>query len=167
VTSAVTTLDVHDIARSARTFGLKGYFVVTPIQAQRALVESLLTHWDEGPGRRRMPDRSVALERVKVCESLAEARAQIGAAEGRAPLVVATSARSRPGALPMAMLRARLAAEPGPFLILFGTGHGLEESLLAEADAVLEPIAGVADYNHLSVRSAAAIILGRIVGPLR
>jgi tRNA (guanine37-N1)-methyltransferase len=164
VTSAVTTLDVHDLARSARTFELEGYFVVSPIEAQRALVASLLTHWDEGPGRRRMPERSRALERVRVCETLAEARTQIAAREGQAPFVVATSARERPGALTVAALRARRTNDTGPILILFGTGHGLEESVLTEADAVLEPIRGAGDYNHLSVRSAAAIILDRIAG---
>jgi tRNA (guanine37-N1)-methyltransferase len=167
VTSAVTTLDVHDIARSARTYGLAGYFVVTPIEAQRTLVESLLTHWDEGPGRRRMPERSRALELVRVRESLDQVRAELAAGEGRAPTVIATTARSRHGALGLATLRGRLGAEPGPFLILFGTGHGLEDSVLGQADAVLEPIHGVAGYNHLSVRSAAAIILDRILGPER
>ncbi|NNL76133.1 MAG: RNA methyltransferase, partial [Desulfobacterales bacterium] len=41
---------------------------------------------------------------------------------------------------------------------------GLTESFITKADYVLEPIAGVADYNHLSVRSAAAIILDRLLG---
>ena len=113
VTTAVTHMDIHDIARSARTFGLKGYFVVSPIEAQRALVESLLSHWDEGPGRRRMPDRSDALERVKVCESLAAARDQIGAAEGRAPFVVATTARRVPSlSAPSTSSRSSRASEP-------------------------------------------------------
>jgi len=30
---------------------------------------------------------------------------------------------------------------------------------------MLEPIAGTTGYNHLSVRSAAAIILDRLLGP--
>ena len=32
VATAITNLDVHDIARSSRTYGLGGYFVVTPIE---------------------------------------------------------------------------------------------------------------------------------------
>jgi len=31
-------------------------------------------------------------------------------------------------------------------------------------DMLLEPIEGYTDYNHLSVRSAAAIILDRLLG---
>jgi hypothetical protein len=51
-------------------------------------------------------------------------------------------------------------------LLLFGTGWGLTNEMLAECDFVLEPIAGLGknSYNHLSVRSAAAIILDRLLG---
>jgi len=51
-----------------------------------------------------------------------------------------------------------------PFLIVFGTGWGLTESILAQSDYVLEPIEGGTDYNHLSVRAAAAIIMDRLLG---
>jgi hypothetical protein len=32
VTTSVTNLDIHDIARSARTFGFDGYYIITPVQ---------------------------------------------------------------------------------------------------------------------------------------
>ena len=51
VTTAVTNLDVHDIARSARTFGLRRYYVVTPIEAQHVLVQRIIDHWTHGAGR--------------------------------------------------------------------------------------------------------------------
>jgi hypothetical protein len=54
--------------------------------------------------------------------------------------------------------------EGNPYLLLLGTAWGLSENLIAEADYVLEPIKGVSDYNHLSVRSAAAIIMDRLMG---
>ena len=47
--------------------------------------------------------------------------------------------------------------------MLFGTGWGLEKSILTEADYVLDPIEGVGEYNHLPVRAAIAIILDRLV----
>jgi hypothetical protein len=47
---------------------------------------------------------------------------------------------------------------------LFGTGWGLTEELFDRADFILEPIKGSGDYNHLSVRTAAAIILDRLLG---
>jgi hypothetical protein len=41
----------------------------------------------------------------------------------------------------------------------------LADGLLESADLLLEPIAAASDYNHLSVRAAAAIILDRLLGP--
>lgn len=59
---------------------------------------------------------------------------------------------------------ALLESEEGPFLLLFGTGWGLAPQVFDEVDAVLEPISGVNGYNHLSVRSAASILLDRLLG---
>jgi hypothetical protein len=50
-------------------------------------------------------------------------------------------------------------------LVLFGTGWGLAQGVIAGADAVLEPIRPRrGDYNHLSVRAACAIALDRLLG---
>jgi hypothetical protein len=51
-----------------------------------------------------------------------------------------------------------------PYLLALGTAWGLSEDFIAEADHVLDPILGDTDYNHLSVRSAAAIMLDRLMG---
>jgi hypothetical protein len=51
-----------------------------------------------------------------------------------------------------------------PYLLVFGTAWGLAEPFISEADYILEPISGRTDYNHLSVRSAAGIILDRLLG---
>ena len=34
VATAVTNFDVHDIARCAKTFGLGGFFVITPLESK-------------------------------------------------------------------------------------------------------------------------------------
>ncbi|HEX7668153.1 MAG TPA: RNA methyltransferase, partial [Polyangiaceae bacterium] len=57
VTTAVTNLDVHDIARTSHTFGVGDFFVVHPVAAQRELVHRIVTHWVDGSGARRIPDR--------------------------------------------------------------------------------------------------------------
>jgi hypothetical protein len=169
VTTAVTNLDVHDIARSARTYGLRRYYVVTPIEAQHVLVQRIIEHWTLGAGRKRIPERHVALE---LCESLATlelAIADVERREGKRPLLVATAARAtveRP-LTSFADARALLASAERPWLLLFGTGHGLADALLASADVLLEPITGAGDYNHLSVRAAAAIALDRLLGSAR
>ena len=167
VTTAVTNLDVHDIARSARTFGLRRYYVVTPIEAQHALVRRIIEHWTTGAGRRRIPERHVALALCEVVDSLAAVLSDIEAREGSRPRVIATAARTTGTRSLTSFSEAHemLATVSESYLILFGTGHGLADGLIESADVLLEPIAAASDYNHLSVRAAAAIILDRLLGP--
>src|SRR6476469_1754075 len=75
VTTTVTNLDVHDIARSSHTFGVSDYFIVTPIAAQRELVSRIRGHWVEGSGARRIPDRKPAMEVVRIVATIEEAMA--------------------------------------------------------------------------------------------
>jgi hypothetical protein len=168
VTTAVTNLDVHDIARSARTYGLARYYVVTPIEAQHTLVRRITEHWTHGAGRRRMPERHEALELCYPVESIELALADASQRHGRRPIVIATAARSEgPKRLSFEAGRDLVAAARSgaePIVILFGTGHGLADIVLDSADHVLAPIAGWSGYNHLSVRAAAAIIFDRLLG---
>ncbi|MFH0902565.1 MAG: tRNA (guanosine(37)-N1)-methyltransferase TrmD [Pseudomonadota bacterium] len=165
VATAITNLDVHDLARAARTFGLAGYFVVTPIGAQRELVGRIVAHWQDGAGREHNSNRAEALRTIRIVASLAEAIDAIATDKGAAPLVVATSARDRPGALtPAEVLSLPGFPSASPLLMVFGTGWGLSEEVLAMADAVLQPIEGCGNYNHLSVRAAVAIVLDRLFG---
>ena len=160
VTTAITNLDVHDLARTAKTYGAAGYFVVTPVTAQRKIVDAILAHWTEGPGRQRVPQRGEALALVRPVHSIAEALDRVG----RPATLVATAARSagRP-VVSFADEAARLRRAEDPTLLLFGTGHGLAEEALDSADRLLEPIRG-GGYNHLSVRAAVAIALDRLWG---
>lgn len=165
ITTAVTNLDVHDLARLARTYGLAGYFVVTPVTAQRELVLSILAHWREGSSGKRIPERAEALETVRVAASLEEARAEIAVAHGgEGARVVATAARAPEGVATSSFAEEarRLRERVGPTLLVFGTGHGLADAVLRTADALLPPIRP-GGFNHLSVRAAAAITLDRLV----
>jgi len=162
VTTSVTNLDVHDIARSARTYGLCRYFVVSPIEAQHPIVRRIIDHWRSGAGKQRCPERGEAIALVEVCGSIDEAIAWVEATEGETPRVVATSAKPAPGRSSYAEEAGRLQIEFRPTLLLFGTGHGLSERVLQRADAVLEPIRGPSTFNHLSVRAAVAISLDRL-----
>ncbi len=167
VTTAITNLDIHDIARATRTFDLAGYLIVTPIDAQRALAARILGHWTDGAGREHNDLRADALQRVSIVGSLAEARAAVAAAAGADPVVAVTGARPRQGTTGYAPFRAEREKAPArPVLVVFGTGWGLAEEVFASADAVLDPITGAAghEYNHLSVRSAVAIVLDRLFG---
>lgn len=166
VATSVTTLDVHDIARSCRTYGIKRYFVVTPIEPQHWIVKRIIGHWESDWGQSYNPNRGDALGTVELSADLGATVEAIRELEGRDPIVVATSARAYPNTVNFTELRRRMQApDAPPFLIIFGTGWGLHPELVAECDVVLAPINGPTPYNHLSVRSAAAIIFDRLLAP--
>lgn len=168
VTTSITNLDIHDISRSARTFGLEKYFVVTPVEAQHWLAQRVLSHWDTGWGATYNPNRREALENVQLVTDLGKVAEQVQDKHGQMPLWVSTSARSYPNSVSFADLRRRIASGPDqPICLLFGTGWGLHPELLIESDLILEPIVGPTGYNHLSVRAAAAIIFDRLLAPQR
>src|SRR5580700_143411 len=138
VTSAVTNLDVHDLARTARTYGVSDYFVVHPIAAQRELVERIRQHWTVGSSSRRIPDRREALTVLRVVDSLDGALDSLGGRE-RVEVWV-TAARDLGSPLTFNEARSRLEGEGKPVLVVFGTGWGLASSVVDAADALLEPI---------------------------
>jgi len=161
VTTAVTNLDLHDIARSARTYGLKRFYVVTPVVEQQRLVGKLLGHWTEGSGAEYNPSRQQALELIRVFSSFDEVLDDWRNMTGAEPLPILTGA-SREDGISFAECRRQL--QQGPGLLVFGTGWGLAPEFFSNDWQVLEPVLGVDGYNHLSVRAAAAIILDRLAG---
>lgn len=162
--TAVTPLDLHDLSRLARTYGLAGVYATTPLTAQRELVGRLLQHWTEGHGARANPCRREALLGLRVVEDIAAACCDITRRFGVGPLLVATSARAAPGRVSLTDARRRLRTEARPLLLLFGTGWGLAPQVLEACEWVLEPVQLPTGYNHLSVRSAASIIVDRLWG---
>jgi len=164
VTTSVTTLDVPDIARSCRTYGVRAFYVVTPIDAMRGLTRRIMAHWQGGFGSRYNPNRSEALELVRLERTLEGVEIDIEAETGALPVLTATSARSLPGGIGYAALREELDQSTRPYLLMFGTGWGLTAQVVDRATRVLEPVTGPGAYNHLSVRAAASIILDRLRG---
>ena len=161
ITSAVTNLDLHDISRAAKTYGVHKVYCVTPLEDQQQLVQRLVEHWTSGYGAEYNPDRREALSLLQVTATLEEVIERVTAIENMAPQLVATSARRQSDVIGCTILRQQL-AEGKPQLIMFGTAWGLAPGLLDAADAILKPIEGAGRYNHLSVRSAVAIILDRL-----
>lgn len=165
IASAVTNLDLHDISRAARTYGVKAVYVVTPLTDQQEICRRIQRHWIEGWGAEFNPDRREALNLIRVAESLDAARKEIFRLEGAAPRTVATTARIAPDEMKKAIqveALGKVLRRSDPWLLLFGTAWGLSESVIAESDYILEPITGPGDYNHLSVRCATAVILDRL-----
>ncbi len=166
VAVSVTNLDLHDMSRVARSYGLGGFYATTPLEDQKALTQQLLTHWKKGAGSIANPDRAEAFSKLKVFDDIKAVILDIERQTGQCPRLAATSAR----------LDRRKKAEPAltysevqhwlansPVLLIFGTGHGLAEEVLSKAEGVLRPLRYLDDYNHLSVRSAVAIIVDRLV----
>jgi hypothetical protein len=169
LTTTVTTLDLHDLARCARAYGLERLYAVHPLASQRALTDRIRSHWVSGSGRRRIPDRGEALALLRTVCTLDDACLDLVPGQGRAGVELWTTAASPRGAsvTSFAAARRRLAAGERPVVLCFGTGWGLAPELLAQADCQLEPVRALADtaYNHLSVRAACAITLDRLLGP--
>lgn len=162
IASAVTNLDLHDIARTAKTFGVKSFYVVTPLVDQKVLVERIVDHWISGAGARYNPKRRQALELVKISDNLEQVVADIESKTHQKPKTIATSARNATDKIDFNRLRQKLQSGL-PHLLIFGTAWGLSGELIQKVDYRLPPITGPSDYNHLSVRCAAAIIMDRLL----
>src|SRR6187402_317121 len=165
VTTSITNLDIHDIARSAHTYGVDGYYLVHPVAAQRELASRVIKHWTLGSGAERIPDRRPPMESVRVVNSLEEATMDVSARFETPAQVWVTSAQAMHDAITHEQARAELRQGGGPVLLVFGTGWGLAPSLTREAERRLLPIVSPRPdgYNHLSVRAAAAILLDRLL----
>lgn len=162
ITTSITNLDIHDIARSCRTFGVKNYCIITPVATQHELLGRLLAFWQTDTARQYNPDRVEALELIKSFDSLESAIENIKNQEQSNLIVVTTTAKQRSDQISFQEIRS-LKSAGHPLLIVFGTGNGLLEEIHQLADKVLAPIKGSSEYNHLSVRSAVAIVLDRVL----
>ena len=164
VTTALTNLDLHDIARSSRSYGLDRFYIVTPSQEQRNFAQRITGHWQQGWGAEYNPDRKEALGIINICATLKEAVADFQTGFSKQVRTVISGASKRDNSTGFDEMRNLLDESDQPFLLMLGTGWGLTEECFAKADYILDPIKGPGAYNHLSVRSAAAIMLDRLRG---
>jgi hypothetical protein len=163
IASAVTNLDLHDMSRAAKTYGVRSFYVVTPLADQQELVKRIVDHWVKGVGAKYNPKRREALELIRVKNSLDEVADHIRDSAGCAPKTVVTSAKRNPGNISFNEFRQML-SDDNLYLLIFGTAWGLTNDFITGADYILDPVIGNTDYNHLSVRSATAVILDRLFG---
>lgn len=164
VATAITGLDIHDLARTAHTYDVQQYYVITPLMSQREIAQRIQQYWLElkefDPTY-----RAEALQQVMVVATLEDSFRHILTEEGVRPLMIGTSARClSKEQISYPKLRAHIEKERESAYILFGTGWGLANEVIERVDALLPPVWGPGEYNHLSVRAAAAIILDRLRG---
>ena len=163
--TAITGMDLHDIARACRTYGIKKYLLVTPLQQQREMAQKIVTHWTEGWGASYNHDRSEAFSTLKIFASVNRALKWVREREKTEPFKIATTAKSVGGAVHWLSLKRRILEEDLAPVFIFGTGWGLHQDVIDDADSIMTPIAGGLDsWNHLSVRSAVSITLDRFFG---
>ena len=164
IATAVTNYDLHDISRSAKTYGVKKYFIIHHVKGQLDMVHKIMGFWESEAGRTYNAYRTQAFDIVAIEPSIDAAVAAVTAAEGKRPYVVTTDARTYANTISYKELRQKRETDGVPILLLFGTGYGMTKETMEKFDYILEPIYGAGEYNHLSVRSAAAIILDRLAG---
>lgn len=160
IASTVDHFDVMDASRLSLTYPVRRLYVVNPVPAQRALVERLVRH---GTAAGERGEARGTFDKTAWAPDLDAVVAEHEAELGRRPTVVATSARASSRDVGSFALRQRLHGGE-PMLLLVGKAWGLAPRVLDEADVRLEPIDAGTGYNHLSVRSALAIVLDRLLG---
>src|SRR4030042_504243 len=163
VATAITNFDIRYIARLAKTYGVRGFFIITPLESQVQLAERIIRHWVEGSGSVYNPTRRESLSLVRVSRTIDEADQAISDLWQKKVKRVATGASPHPKSIDFGFLKELLKDENTPFFLLFGTGWGLTQEVKDDCDYVLAPFEGKGN-NNLSVRSAVAIILDRLLG---
>jgi hypothetical protein len=164
VTSSITSLDLHDIARSANTYGVRAIYVVHPVAEQREFAVRVVDHWRLDYGRLYDSRRREALDLIEVVENLGAALKAAKTVAKAFPLLVYTSARESSGVSFEELRRKVENSDSPPMMLMFGTGFGLAPAMRERADIVLNAVRGPGEYNHLSVRAAASVILDRLAG---
>ena len=160
VTTSITNLDIHDIARSAITYDVTKYYLINPLESQKLFVDRVLKFWNSNIAKKYNNDRVNALSVVDYAYSLENCIQKIKKQEKSHPIVITTTANEMKGQVDFDFI-AKI-DEKRTILLLFGTGNGLTDEIHSRADFILKPIKGLGNFNHLSVRSAVAIILDRL-----
>lgn len=137
---------------------------MTPDPNQAELARTIISHWTKGFGSTYNVDRQTAMQLVHVVDSIETVIDEIGQIDKIRPVVVSTTASRIENSVSFDKLKKLINCGEKSYLILFGTAHGLSKELIRNSDYALEPIDGAQGYNHLSVRSAASIIIDRLIG---
>lgn len=161
VATSIVIHDLHDMSRAARTYGVKTFYVVQPMEEQKKVVSRIVRFW-QTVGYEYNPNRLEAISVMDVKDSLFDVIKDIESKEKEKPFIIGTSAKERKNKVNYEFIAKKL-IEDKPVLVCFGTGWGIPEDFEVNFDGFLPPIVGITDFNHLSVRSAASITLDRII----
>ena len=82
VATSVTNFDIHDISRTCRTYDIKKYFIITPVDAQQELTNRIINYWTEGDGIEFNKNRKEAFENTDLSDSVEAAVVSIAEIDG-------------------------------------------------------------------------------------
>lgn len=164
VVASVTPMDIHDLSRLAKTYDLGGFFVVTPETGQLDFLQRVIKFWCSDRGTRYNQTRAVALKIVNMIPNIEEGIEFIKEKWHMPVKVVTTSAVMSNYNIEYAQLGKLIKKRKEIFIITFGTGYGIHSEFRDTSDYRLPPIKIISSYNHLSVRTAAGIIIDRLLG---
>jgi len=153
-TTAITSMDIHDFARTCAFYDVAPVYLVHPAAGMHSMVADITGYWLTGEGGKRNPGRREAMKQIRMVNTLEDVLQDADYS------LWYTSARPPEGR--MCEINT-LAEQPGSHLIVFGTGWGLNVDEMPEPNGWLSPIAGVGKVRHLSVRAAVAIYLDRLI----
>jgi hypothetical protein len=166
--TSITNLDIHDIARLSRTFGIGKYYVVSPVESQQNHALDVVKHWTEGYGSTYNSFRKDAMELVAVIDTLDSVIDDVTKRFDKEPIIVGTAAQNISNkTIDYSTLCDKILSADCPIVLVFGTGWGLHEEAVNKCDYFLEPIVGTGEYNHLSVRSAVTIVVDRLINKIK
>lgn len=161
-TSSLTNLDVHDIGRISRSYGMGPFFILHPLDDQLQILNTILYHWQNRENGH--ADRKRALELARPFREFREIEAWCLARYGQHPCWIISSAAWPERECELASPEEiRDICEEKPVIVCLGTARGLDVDKLPFKFLRMRPIRFL-DENHLSVRAAAAIIADRILG---
>jgi len=152
-TTAITSMDIHDFARTCAFYNVAPVYLVHPAVGMHAMVNDIIDYWLTGEGGKRNPGRREAMKQIRMANTLEDIL------QNSNYRLWYTSASPPGGRIQSCET---LSSEEGPHLIVFGTGWGLDVDKMPEPNGWLSPIAGIGKVRHLSVRAALAIYLDRL-----
>jgi hypothetical protein len=145
------------------TYGIAGFYIIHPNDRQKEIFDHILGFWRTEVAIHYNPHRVDALSVINFTKTIDDTVKEIKNLEGSDPFIITTTAQKRDNQDSFIDIKAIINHAQRPVLLLFGTGNGLHESVHLLAHHVLVPIQVASGYNHLSVRSAVAIVLDRLL----
>lgn len=161
IATSIVTHDIHDISRASKTFGVKKFYLVQPLENERKMVERIILFWNT-KGKDYNPNRLEAVSVISMKSDFESVIEEIESTEQAKPILIGTSAKKQEVENINFEKTALFLTQNNTVVLIFGTGWGIANEIKCKLDYFLPPIEGSGEFNHLSVRSAVSIILDRI-----